>query len=184
MSTPSNPQETTPSELFSPFLPTTYNIPKEEDRLNTFLLDNFSQMSDVINDKKIGIMIQAAENFSGGKWWYKTTQKTRNEYQTIAYIPSFPNSGVLILTINTTPQFPIKDINPEFVVTQVWGSASKPPTDPDNTTAGTGDYFSFYSQGDARISFTMSNKQIVITTTVDLTAYSGFIVITYIREGV
>ena len=71
----------------------------------------------------------------------------------------------------------------EFVVTQVYGSASKPPTDPDNTTAGTGDYFSFYSQGDARISFTMSNKEIVITTTTDMTAYSGFIVITYIREG-
>ena len=183
MSTPSNPLETNPSELFSPFLPTTYNIPKEEDRLNTFLLDSFSQFCDIINDKKIGVYVQETENFNGEKWWYLTPEITRNGYQTIAYIASFPNTGVLTLTLDSSPAFPIQDINTEFVVTQVYGSASKPPTDPDNTTAGTGDYFSFYSQGDARISFTMSNKEIVITTTTDMTAYSGFIVITYIREG-
>lgn len=175
------PPEMNPSELFTPFLPTTYNIPEEEDRHDTYLVDNFSNFADVINDKKIGVYTQASENFNGEKWFYKTTKITRNGYQTIAYIPSFPNTTTLTLTLSTVPTFPIKGIDPNFVVTQVWGSASKPNS---SIGAGDGDYFSFFSQGDARITFTMSDTQIVITTTVDLTAYSGFIVIQYLREGV
>ena len=178
MTIPTNPQEP-----FSPFLPTTYNIPEEEDRSRTFLVDRFSYFADVINDKKIGLYIQNAETFNGEKWFYDTTKILRNGYQAIARIPSFPNATTLTLTLDSNPAFPITNINPQFVVSHVWGSASKPSTDPDNTIAGTGDYFSFMAQGDSRISFTMSNKQIIITTTVDLTAYQGFIVIEFIRNG-
>jgi len=176
MTVPTNPQEP-----FSPFLPTTFNIPEEEDRRKSFLVDEFSNFADVINDKKIGVYLQAAETLNGEKWFYKTTGVTRNGYQAIAYIPSFPNSTTLTLTLTTIPQFPIPNINPQFVVTHLWGSASKP-----NTTVGSGngDYFSFMAKGDSRISFTMSDTTIVITTTTDLRAYSGFIVVEYLRDGI
>jgi hypothetical protein len=170
-----------PSELFSPFLPTTYNVPEEDERFRVFLVDQFSNFADVVNDKKIGVYLQAAESFNGESWFYKTTGITRNGYQAIAYIPSFPNTGTLILTRNTTPQYPIPNVNTQFVVTQVWGSASKLCS---AVGAGDGDYFSFFSQGNVKISFTMSDTQIVITTTTNMSSYSGFIVVEYLRNGV
>ncbi len=174
MTIPPNPQE-----LFSPFLPTTVNFPEEEDRQRTFFVDKFANYADVINDKKIGVYLQAAETFNGNKFFYKITSRTRNGYQAIAYIPSFPNIGTLTLTRETTPQYPIENINSQFVVTEVWGSASKPPTIP-----GSGDYFSFFSEGNSKITFTMSDTTIVITTTANMTAYSGFIIVEYLRDGV
>jgi hypothetical protein len=176
MTTPSSPQEP-----FTPFLPTTYDIPEENDRLKSFFSDNFANFADVVNDKKIGLYMQAAETLNGEKWSYKTTSKTRNGYQAIAYIPSFPNSGTLTLTLSSDPQYPIPDINEQFIVTQVWGSASKPCS---AVGAGDGDYFSFYSEGNSKVSFTMSDTTIVITTTTNLSAYSGFIVVQYVRDGV
>jgi hypothetical protein len=176
MTTPTNP-----IEPFSPFLPSTYNIPEEEDRRRTFLVDKFSNFADVINDKKIGIYLQAAETLNGNKWFYLTTDRTRNGYQALAYIPSLPNNTTLTLTIFTNPQYPIMDVNPQFVVSHVWGSASKPCS---AVGAGDGDYFSYMAQGDSRISFTMSDTTIIITTTTDLSGYSGFIVIEYIRDGI
>src|SRR5665213_1612085 len=100
-----------PSNLFTPFLPTTYNVPEEQDRLRTFLVDRFSNFADVINDKKIGVYVQTTEILNGESWFYKTTSKVRNGYQAIAYIPSFPVSGVLTLTLQSNPQFPIPNIN-------------------------------------------------------------------------
>jgi hypothetical protein len=173
-------EPTSPSELFSPFLPTTQNIPEEEDVFKNFLNDKFSGFADVINDKKIGVISQAAENFSGLKAFYKTTQVTRNGFWTLAYIPSFPNTTTLTLTLTSTPQFPIVGIDPNFVVWQVWGSASKPCS---AKGADDGDYFSFYSEGNSKVTFTMSDTEIIITTTTDLSAYSGFIIIEYIRAG-
>jgi len=170
-----------PSELFTPFLPSTFVVPEEEDRRRTFLSDKLSMISDVVNDKKIGSYTQAAESQNGEKWSYKTTSKVRNGVQAIAYIPSFPNTGVLTLTLTSTPQFPIQGIDPNFVVTLVYGSASKPCS---AVGAGDGNYFSFMAQGDARVSFVMSDNQLVITTTIDMTAYSGFIVVQYLRDGV
>lgn len=175
MTTPINPMEP-----FSPFLPTTYNIPEEDDRIKTFLNDNFARFSDVINDKKIGIYMQAAETLNGNKFFYKVTSVTRNGYQVLAYIPSLPNNTTLTLTATSTPQFPLTDINNQFVITNIWGTASKPPT---ALGAGNGDYFAYYSQGNAKISFTMSDTQIVITSTTNLSAYSGFIIIEYLRNG-
>lgn len=170
---------TNPSNLFSPFLPSTYNVPEEDDRLKAFLGEKFSSFSDVINDRKIGVITQEAENFNGEKWFYKTTKKTRNGYQTIVYISSF-TFPTMIITLTSVPKFPIQNIDPNFVVTHVWGSASKPNT---AIEAGDGDYFSFMAQGDSRVSFTMSDTTITITSTVDLSAYSGFIVIEYLRDG-
>lgn len=175
MTIPLNPQEP-----FTPFLPTTYNIPEEEDRGKTFLQDQLAQFADVVNDKKIGTYLQAAETLNGEKWFYNTTRITRNGYQAIAYIPSFPNAGTLTLTATTTPQYPITDINDQFVVTHVWGSASLPCS---AVGAGDGNYFSFMNEGDSRVTFTMSDTQIVITTTTNLSAYSGFIVIEFLRNG-
>jgi hypothetical protein len=65
-----------------------------------------------------------------------------------------------------------------MVITKLFGTASKPPTTP-----GSGDYFQYNNEGDARISFTFSDTQVVITTTTDLSAYSGFIVVEYLRAG-
>lgn len=164
------PQEpTTPSNLFSPFLPSTFNIPEEEDRLKTFLNDKLSMISDVTNDKKIGIYVQDAENFNGNKFFYRTTKITRNGYQAIAYFTSFVSGSFPL---------PIPNVNTQFRVTHVWGSASLPPTTP-----GTGDYFSFMAQGDARISFIMSDTTITITASAPMVDYSGFIIIEYLRDG-
>jgi hypothetical protein len=172
MTTPSNP-----IELFSPFLPSTYDVPNEQDRITSFLEDKLSQFADVINDKQIGVYTQSSPSFNGEKWAYLTTKKIRNGYQSICYIPSFVPQTI---TVNTTPQYPITDINPQFIVTKVWGSATKPCT---AVNAGNGDYFSFMSQGDSRISFTMSDTQIVITTDGARAAYSGFIIIEFLRDG-
>jgi len=176
MTTPTNP-----IEPFTPFLPSTFNIPEEEDRYKTWLGEKFSQISDVVNDKKIGVISQASENFSGGKWFYLTTTVTRNEYQTICYIPSFPNAATVTIGLTGTPLYPIANVNPELIVTLVYGSASIPCT---SVGANDGDYFSFMAQGDSRISFTMTDTQIIIVSTVDMSAYSGFIVINYLRNGV
>ena len=176
MTTPSNPQAP-----FTPFLPAFIQIPEDQERLRTFLQEKLSQHADVVNDKKIGAYTQQAESLNGEKWTYDTTKKVRNGYQVIARIPAFPNTGVLTLTLTSTPQYPLTDVNPQFAVTNIWGSASKPCS---AVGAGDGDYFSFYSEGNSKVSFTMSDIQIVITTTVNLSAYSGFIVIEYLRDGV
>jgi len=159
-----------PAEPFSPFLPTTYNIPEEPDRGNTFLQDQLAQHSDVINDKKIG-NYTLSENFNGEKWFYDSTQVTRNGYQAIARVTSW---------VPQTIPLPITDVNSQFVVSLVYGSASKPCS---AVGANDGVYFSFFSQGDARIQFTMSDTQLVISTNGTTASYQGFIVIHYIRRG-
>lgn len=182
MTTPSNPGN--PDNPFSPFLPTTYNIPEEDDRVDIFLQDTFCSHADVINDKSIGTMIQGRESFDGEKWWYKNTKITRNGYQTFCYIPSLPNNTTLTFTLDESDPnllYPITGVDPEFVITLSYGTASKPPT---SKGAGDGDYFTFTNRGDVRIQWTMSDNVIVVTTTVDLSAYSGFLVIKYLRNGV
>lgn len=166
-----------PSNLFTPFLPTTYNFPSEDETYKYFITSQLSSHSDVINDKKIGTIADAAENFNGEKWFYKSTRITRNGYQTICYIPSFIP---MVITLTSTPKYPITKVNPELIMTLVYGSASKPCT---SIGAGNGDYFSFMAQGDARIQFTMSDTQITITTDGARAAYSGFIVANYVRNG-
>lgn len=167
------PQEpNSPSDLFTPFLPSTYNVPQEEDRLDVFLTDKLSVFADVINQKKIGQYVQDAENFNGENWFYDTTKKNRNGYQAIARITSFVSGAI---------PMPIPNVNPEFIITHVWGSASLPCS---ATGAGDGDYFSFMAAGDPRISFTMSDTTITITATAPMSAYNGFIVVEYLRAGV
>ena len=162
---------TNPSELFTPFLSTTYNVPEDEDRIKVFLVDRFSNFADVINDKKIGAYTQSTENFNGEKWIYDTTSKVRNGFQSVARFTSF---------VSGSYPMPIGEINPQFIVSHVWGSASKPCS---SIGAGDGDYFSFMSKGDPRISFTMSDTIITVTATGQMAAYQGFIVIEYIRDG-
>jgi hypothetical protein len=175
MTIPINPQAP-----FSPFLPTTYNFPQEADRAQTFVQDQFAQHSDVINDKKIGVYVEETSTLNGNKHWYATTEVTRNGYQSFVFIRSLPNTGTLVLTAGTNPAFPIDDVQPEFLMWHVWGTASKPPS---AFNQGDGDFFSFMAQGDTRISFTMSDTTLTITTTVDLSAYFGFIVAEFIRAG-
>lgn len=163
---------TNPIEIFTPFLPSTFNLPEEDDRIKPWLGEKFSNFSDVINDKKIGNYVQSAENFNGTKWSYDTTRKVRNGYQAIARIKSFTNQTIAM---------PIGDVNPQFVISLVYGSASKPCT---AVSAGNGDYFSFMAKGDSRISFTMTDTTITIVTDGLRAAYSGFIVLEYIRDGV
>lgn len=167
MTTPTNPQE-----LFTPFLPSTYTVPEDEERRRTFLVDKFSAIADVVNDKKIGAYTQDAESLNGEKWSYDTTKKIRNGYQAIARVTSFVTGAI---------PMPIPNVNPQFVITNVWGSASKPCT---AVGAGNGDYFSFFSEGNTNISFTMTDTTINITATGPMSAYSGFIVVEYIRDGV
>ncbi len=176
MSTPQNPQE-----FFSPFLPATYSVPEEEDRRKTFLVDNLSKISDVVNDKKIGLYRQGVSNFNGNTFWYDSTKKVRNGYSALARISSFPNAGVLTLTLTSNQVYPINNFGPQFVVSHVWGSASRPCS---SVGANDGDYFSFMAQGDSRVSFTMSDTELIITTTVDLSDYQGFIIIEFIKDGV
>lgn len=164
MSTPN------PSELFSPFLPSTFNVPEEEDRLNPYLGDKFSQFSDVINDKRIGGFTQDVETQNGQKIAYDVVSKVRSGYQFLARIKSYPANGTIVL--------PIIFINSQFRVFQVWGSASKPPTTP-----GTGDYITYVNQGNPKIFFTFTDQSITVTTVGLGTGYDGFIIIDYIKDG-
>jgi hypothetical protein len=171
-----------PQEPFTPFLPTTYNIPEEDDRLHAFLVDQFCDFADVINDKVIGNFVYASENFNGDKFSYKTTlhpqtSHVRNGFQSITYFPSLV-SGVF--TRSTTPQYPLTNVNDQLVITQLYGTASKPPS---ALSAGDGDYFQYNNRGDPRITFDMSDTTITITTTTDLSAYSGFIIVKYLKDG-
>jgi len=168
MTTPTNPQND-----FSPFLPTTVNFPEEGERLKTFLVDTFSQYADVVNDKTIGAFTQSAQEFDGEKWIYDDPRITRNGFRWVARVTQYPNAGVLVLD---SPN----DINEQFRITHVWGSASKPPS---ALFAGDADYFSFFNRGDPRVTFDMNDLTITITTTVDLTAYDGYIVAEYVRDG-
>lgn len=174
------PEKDNPSGTFTPFLPTTYNFPEEDDRLRTFLIDQFSQFADVINDKKIGNYTQNAPSLNGEKWAYDTTSKVRNGYQVIARISSFPNTSTIVLTKTSDPQYPINEVGTQFIVTNVWGSASLPCS---AIGAGDGVYFSFYSRGDPRITFDMTDTTITITTTVDLSDYQGFIIVEFLNDG-
>jgi hypothetical protein len=164
-------EPTDPSNLFTPFLPATFNIPEEDDRQRIFLNDKLSAISDVVNDKKIGAYTQDTENFNGNKFIYDTTKIVRNGYQAIARIKSF---------IPQTITLPIPNVNSQFIISLVYGSASKPCS---AVGAGDGDYFSFFSRGDARIGFSMSDTQLVINTDGNRAAYQGFIIIEYIRNG-
>lgn len=161
-----------PSELFSPFLPSTYNVPEEDDRLKEWLGSNLSDVSDVVNDKKIGAYTQSAESFNGEKWIYDTTKKVRNGYQSILRVPSF---------VSGSYPMPIPNINSQFIITHTWGSASKPCS---SVGSGDGDYFSFMNEGNSNIQFTMTDLFINITATGPMANYSGFIVIEYLRDGV
>lgn len=167
MTTPSSPQEP-----FTPFLPTTYDIPEESDRLRSFFSDNLANFADVVNDKKIGLYMQAAETLNGNKFYYKTTSKTRNGYQAILWIENLPNNTT------QTYDFPVPDVNDQFVITNMWGTASLPPTTP-----GTGDYFTYLNEGNSKITFTASDIKITITTTTNLSGYQGLIIVEYIRDG-
>lgn len=165
MTTPTNP-----SNPFTPFLPSTYNLPEEEDRFEEWLGSNLSAITDVLNSKKIGTYAPS-ENFNGELWLYDTTRKVRNGYQFILRVVSYPNTGILVLPLPTA-------FTAQYVITHVWGSASRPPTIP-----GTGEYFSFFSEGNSRITFVMTDTEVTITTTADMTAFSGFIVIEYLKDG-
>lgn len=157
----------------SPFLPSTYNVPDEEtSRIEWFGL-TLSEITDVLNDKVIGIYVDNVENFNGNKFYYDSVRKARDGYRFILRIKSYPNTGVLVIPLPVI-------VNPQFAISQVYGSASKPCS---AIGAGDGEYFSYYSEGNTRISFVMTDKEITITTTADMTAYSGFIVVDNIKDG-
>jgi len=161
-----------PSELFTPFLPATFVIPEDPERLRTYLNEKLSAISDVVNDKTIGAFTQSSEAINGNKYIYDTSKKVRNGYQSVARIKSW---------VPQTIPMPIQDVNPQFVIAQVWGSASKPCS---KTGQGDGEYFSFFGAGDPRIQFTMTDTTITITTNGSTAAYQGFIFIVYVRDGV
>jgi len=108
------------------------------------------------------------------------TKETRNGYQSFVFINGLPNAGVLVIDANSDPAFPIDNIQPEFLMWHIWGTCSKPPS---ALNAGDADFFSFSNQGDSRISFTMTDLVLTVTTTVDLTQYYCFIVCEFIRAG-
>jgi len=169
MTIPTNPQND-----FTPFLPSTYNIPEEDDRHNEWLGSTLSDISDCVNDKVIGAMTQDVSSANGRKLIYDTTKKVRNGVQYLARVVSYPANGVLILS---SPPY----INEQNVIYQVWGSASKPPS---ALNAGDGDFFSFYNEGSTKITFTMTDLLITITTTGLGTGYSGFICVDLIPDGI
>lgn len=159
-------------EPFSPFLPTTQNIPEDEQSFRYFLNNQFSKISDVINDKTIGIF-STAEQQNGEKWFYGNTsaqvKKVRNGLQIIVFIPNLTTQSIAN---------PIDNVNNDFVMTFAYATASKLKTD---TTPG--DYFSFLGNGDTRAKLTISDTIITIATDGSLASYQAFIVMQYIKSG-
>ncbi len=171
-----NPNAANSNNSFTPFLPSTYNVPEEEDRRVEWLGSNLSDISDVVNDKVIGMFLQDSSTFNGHKYFYDTTRKLRNGFRFLLRVKSYPNAGPLVIPL------PII-FTPQFIVSQVWGSASKPPILTPVPIPDSGEYFSFYSEGNSRITFVMTERQVTITTTADMTQYSGMIIIDYIKDG-
>lgn len=163
------PSTSNPQELFTPFLSTTFNIPEPE-RIPSFLNEQFANISDVVNQKKIGVY-GPYENFNGELWYYKTTSIERNGYQAILYLPSL---------VSGTYPLPIQSIDQNFVITHLWGSCSKPPSAPG---AVDGNYASFMTQGNPNVTFTMSNVDIEVIANPGLSGFSAFFVIEYLRAG-
>jgi hypothetical protein len=166
MTTPTNPLEP-----FSPFIASTYNIPTDPESFKYFLEENLANISDVVNDKMIGAFTQNVGSINGSKWSYDVTTKTRPGYQLLIRVISF---------VPQTIPMPIT-INPQFVITQTYGSANLPCT---ATGAGNGSYFTFNNENDTRIQYTLSDTQIIITTNGTTASYSGFIMINYILDGI
>ena len=159
---------------FSPFLPTTQNIPKDEKSFDYFLNDQFALIADAVNLKTIGIF-STAEQQNGENWYYGSTtiqvQKTRNGLQTVLFIPSLVSGPI--------PN-PVQNIDGNFIMTEVYGTASKLAS---AIGAGDGDYFTFVNEGNSHVSFTVSDTTITITTDGSLSAYQAFIVQKYIKSG-
>lgn len=164
-------------ELNTPFLPTSIIIPEEEDRLSVFLVDILTDTTYALNNKTIGIF-SSVEKYNGENWNYGSTtaqvKKVRNGFQIIIYIPSLPNTNILELDQT------IRGINENFIMTLCYGTASQLVN---SNTSTPGDYFSFMNKGDSRISFTISDTQVIITTTTDLSTYQAYIVMEYIKAG-
>ena len=162
------------SELYTPFLPTTQNIPEGEESQKFFFNDQFASMADAINTKTIGIY-SAAEQQNGEQWLYGNTkamvQRVRNGLQTILFIPSLVSESI--------PN-PVQNIDQNFIMTEVFATATLPAT---AKGAGDGNYFTFNCQGDSRVSFTVSDTTIAITTNGTLAGYQAFIVQKYIKSG-
>jgi hypothetical protein len=159
-------------QIFSPFLPSTQNIPEEDDRLKVFLVDRFSNMADVINDKKIGSFTQGVVNYSGNKFAYDVTSKVRSGFQYLARIKSYPASGTI--TVSPPP-----NITQQFAIFNAWGVASKPPS---STGAGDGSYITYVNAGNPNISYTFTDTLITITSTLGA-GFSGFFVVDFIYDG-
>ncbi len=157
---------------FSPFLPTTQNIPQEEESFNYFLNDQFARLADVINDKTIGIF-STSEQQNGEKWLYGSTtvqvKKIRNGLQTIIFIPS--------LITESIPN-PVQNIDDNFIMTFAYGTASRL-----KTSTVTGSYFSFMGDGDSRVQLDITDTFVNIATNGTVSAYQAFIVMEYIKSG-
>ena len=161
-----------PNSRASPFLPTTFDYPKEDAGIGYFITDNLSRFADIINDKTIGSFTDQTESFNGEKWAYDTTRKVRNGFTSIYRITSF---------VPQTLAIPIVNVGPQLVMTMAYGTASLPCS---AIGAGDGVYFSFFSQGDARIQFQLSDTTLTITTNGTTASYQGYIVLRYLRDGI
>jgi hypothetical protein len=163
-------------DLPNPFLPSEIQLPEEEDRFKVFLKDTLQKITDVANEKTIGVYLPT-ESFNGELWNYiNPMDPPKNGYRIIYFTPSLPATGVSVVPIPGV--IAIQGLNANFMITLCYGSASRPATTP-----GAGDYFSFMSSGDSRISFTISDQALTITTTVDLSAYKGVFVLEYIKNS-
>ena len=161
------------NELSTPFLPTGIQIPIEEDRLRTYLVDTISDISYTMNNKTIGTFA-VTEQYNGELWNYGTTteqvQKTRNGFQILLYFPSLTNGA-------SQPN-PIPNIDANTIMTMCYGTATLP-----FTTPGSAVYFSFLGNGDSRIQLSVTDQTVTITTDGTLDAYQGYVILQYIKAG-
>jgi hypothetical protein len=90
----------------------------------------------------------------------------------------FYMASIVSGTFSIPAVVPIQNNNSNFLMTLCYGTASKP-----QTTAGTGDYFSFMNQGNSLITFTVSDTLLTITADASLAAYKGVFVFEYLKNS-
>lgn len=164
-------------ESTTPFISPNVQVPIEEDRRRVFLIDTFTSVIDSLNAKEIGIYYPQ-EVLNGEEWFMPNNpKKQRDGYRTVVPFPALPNITTLTLPHN------IPNIEIGFTITHLYCTASNFATNPGAPRVNRGDYFQIAGDGDSRLKLYMDNVNVYLTSTIDLSAYTGIVVIEYVKEA-
>lgn len=103
---------------FPGYIPSWLNIPEDPSLINEFLNTSISGIVDAVNSREIAVY-RPSEIFTGQIWFNENnTNRIRNGFRTVVNFGSLPN------TTTKSVGHGIANINSNFVLTHLFGSAS------------------------------------------------------------